>query len=115
MAQNAYTEIHSGSKIIAVVIRNSTTHPQTLKKKTPVARAVTVTWIPELPVQIGLMEASEGDHGHQIPKLTMKQWQEKLFKELYQSRLESWPPKLAEATWSLLAEYHDVFSLKSLT
>ena len=52
---------------------------QTLRKKTLVARAVMVTQMPKLPVQISLMEASEKGHGHQMPKLTMKQQQEKLF------------------------------------
>ena len=52
------------------------------------------------------------DHGCQTPKLTMKQWQEKLF-ELDLGGLESWPPELAEATQSLLAEYHNIFSLES--
>ena len=82
MVQNAYTELHSGSENVAVVVRNSTTYPQNLRKKTPVARAVMVTWIPELPVQISLMIALEEDHDHQTPKLTVKQWQEKLFEEL---------------------------------
>ena len=50
MVQNAYTELCSGSKNVAVVVRNSTTYPQTLRKKNPVARAVMATWIPELPV-----------------------------------------------------------------
>ena len=54
----------------------------------------------------------DGDigEGHQMPKLTVKQQQEKLFKELDLSRLESWPPELAAATQSLLAKFHDVFS-----
>ena len=68
------------------------------------ARAVAVTQTPELPVQISLTEASEEHHGHQMPKLTMMQWQEKLFEELDLSGMESWPPELAEATQSLLAE-----------
>ena len=76
------------------------------------SRAVTVTGVPELPMQTGLTKASEEDHGHQMPKLTVKQWQEKLFKELGLSRLESWPPELVAATWSLLVKYHDVFSLE---
>ena len=36
----------------------------------------------------------------------------KLFEELDLSGLESWPPELAASTWSLLAEYHDIFSLE---
>ena len=41
--QNTYSELHSGSKNVTVVVRNSTAYLQTLRKKTPVARAVTVT------------------------------------------------------------------------
>ena len=112
MVQNPYTELHSGSKNVTVVVRNSMAYPQTLRKKTPVARAVAVTHIPELPMQIGLMEMSEEDYSHQMPKLTVKQRQEKLFEELDLSRLESWPPELVASAWSLLAKYHDIFSLK---
>ena len=112
MVQNAYTELCSGSKNVAVVVRNSTAYPLTLRKKTPVAKAVTVTWVPEPPVQTSLTKVSEGDHGHQMPRLTVKQRQEKLFEKLDLSGLESWPPKLAVSAWSLLAEYHDVFSLE---
>ena len=46
------------------------------------------------------------------PKLTVKQRQEKLFEELDLSRLESWPFELADSAQSLLAEYHDIFSLE---
>ena len=39
------------------------------------------------PCKTGLTETSEGDHGHQMPKLTVKQRQEKLFEEIDLSRL----------------------------
>ena len=52
------------------------------------------------------------DNGHQMPKLAMKQRQEKLFEELDLSGLESWPTKLTASAQSLLAKYHDVFSLE---
>ena len=42
----------------------------------------------------------------------MKQRQEKLLGELDPSGLESWPPELAASAQSLLAMYHDVFSLE---
>ena len=41
--QNTYTELCSNSKNVTVVVRNSTAYPQTLGKKTSVARAVAVT------------------------------------------------------------------------
>ena len=112
--QNTHMELCSGSKNITVVVRNSTTYLQTLRKKIPVARAVTVTQIPELPVQISSTEMSEKSHGHQMPQLTVKQWQEKLFEELDLSRLEScheswwrppglsWPNNTMSSHWNLV-------------
>ena len=59
------------------------------------------------------MEAVEGTQGLLMPKLTVKQRQEKLFEELNLSGFESWLPELADSVQSVLAEYHDVFSLES--
>ena len=89
MVQNASMELHSGSKNVTVVVRNSMAYPQTLREETPVARAVTVTLVPKPPLQIGLIEVSEGVHSCQMTKLTVKQRQEKLFEELDLSGLES--------------------------
>ena len=58
------------------------------------------------------MEVLDETQGLQMSKLTVKQRQEKLFEELDLSGLESWPPELADSTWSLLAEYHDAVSLE---
>ena len=110
--QNAYTELCIGSKNVTVVVRNSMAYPQTLRKKTPVARVVIVTWVLELLVHTNLTEASEEAHSPQMPRLTMKQRQEKLFEELDLGGLESWPPELAVSAHSLLAECHNVFSLE---
>ena len=43
MVQNAYTELRMGNKNVIMVVRNSMAYPQTLRKKTPVVRAVEVT------------------------------------------------------------------------
>ena len=107
--QNIYMEFCSGSKNVAVVVRNSMVYPQTLRKKTPVARAIVAVWVPEPPIWTSVMEALDETWGLQTPKWTVKQRQEKLFRELNLSELESWPPKLADFTQSLLAEYHDIF------
>ena len=48
MIQNVYTEMSNGSKSVAIMVRNGTVYPQTLKKKIPVARVVTVNWVPEV-------------------------------------------------------------------
>ena len=74
--QNTYTGLHSGSKNVSLVVRNSTAYPQTLRKKTPVVRAVAATQVPEPPMLTGVMEAVDKAQGLQMPKLTMKQRQE---------------------------------------
>ena len=93
-------------------MRNSMAYPQNLRKKTPVARAVAVTWVPEPPMQTSIMEALDEAQGLHMPRLSVKHRQEKLFEELDLSGLESWPPSLADSTRSLWAEYHNIFSLE---
>ena len=106
--QNAYTELREGSKNAVVVVGNSMAHPQTLKKKTPVARAVAATVVPEPLAETRLLEGRMGPKAL-TPKLTARQRQGKLFEELDQSGLELWPLELADSTCWLLAEYHNVF------
>ena len=110
--QNAYTELQKGSKNIVVVVRNSTAYPQMLQRKTPVARAVAVTAVLEMPPEIKVQQGEDGPQDLHPPNLTTRQMQGNLFKELDLSRLNSWPPELAEVAHWLLAEYHDVFSLE---
>ena len=110
--QNAYMELRTGSKNAIVVVRNSTPYLQTLKKKTLAAQAVAATAVSELPVTTQLLEGEEEPHTPQLPRLTMRQRQGKLLEELDLSGLASWPQELADSAQSLLAEYHDVFSLE---
>ena len=52
--QNTYTELRKGSKKAVVVVWNNTAYPQTLQKKTPMARAVVASPVLEPPkVKIG--------------------------------------------------------------
>ena len=99
--QNTYTELCDGSKNVTVVVRNSMVYLQTQRTKSLVARAVTVTWVPEPPMQTSVMGALDEAQDLHMPRLTIKQKQEKLLEELDLSVLESWPP-----IW-----YHDIFSL----
>ena len=72
-------------------------YPQTLQKKTPVARAVMVTPLPESPVEAQLQEGGNEPQDPCAPKLTVRQWHGKLFDELDLSGLDSWPPEMADA------------------
>ena len=107
--QNTYTELQKGSKNVVMVVRNSMAYPQMLQKKVLVARAVAATVVLETPPEIRVQEGEDGPQDPHPPNLTTRQRQGKLFEELYLSRLNSWPPELAEAACQLLAKYHDFF------
>ena len=110
MIQNTYTEMHNGSVNVIIIVRICTAHPQTLRKK--MERAVAATWVPESPMWTSMIEVLDEAQGLWMPKLTARQRQEKLFEKLDLSGLESWPHKLVDSAQSLLAEYHDIFSLE---
>ena len=95
-----------------MVLRNSMAYPQTLKKKTLVARAVATTALPEPPAETRLLEEADEPPDPHTPKVTVRQRQGKLFEELDLSWLESWPQVLADFAQQLLADYHNVFSLE---
>ena len=109
--QNIYTELRKGSKKTVVVVQNNTAYPQTLRKKTPVAKAISVLPLPEPPKPENLQVEDDAHSELHTPKLTIRQRCGKLFNELDLSGLDLWAPELAnEAHW-LLADYHNVFSL----
>ena len=100
--QNMYTELRKGSRKAVVVVWNNTAYPQTLQKKTPVARAVAVQPLPKPPKPGELPVQDEACPDSQTPKLTIRQRCGKLFNELDLSGLDLWAPKLADkATGSL--------------
>ena len=109
--QNTYTELRKGSKKAVVVVWNNTAYPQTLQKKTPMARVVSTLPVPEPPESESLQVRDDTHPNLQIPKLTVRQRHGKLFDKLDLSGLDSWAPELADAACQLLAKYHDVFSL----
>ena len=93
------------------MVRNNTAYSQTLHKKTPVARAVAASPVPEPPKGEQLQEGADKTHDSHTPVLTVRQRYGKLFDKLDLSGLDSWTPELADAACQLLAEYYDVFLL----
>ena len=65
--QNMYTELRLGSKKAVMVVRNSTVCPQTLQKKTLVARAVVVHLVPKPPMEAQLQEGVDEPQNPHIP------------------------------------------------
>ena len=109
--QNMYTELRNGSKKVVVVVWNHTAYPPTLQKKTPMARAMAVQLVPEIPKPGSLQVQDELCPDPQTPKLMIRQRHGRLFDELDLSGLDSWVPELADKAHWLFAKYHDVFSL----
>ena len=109
--QNMCTELRKGSKKAVVVVWNNTAYPQTLRKKTPMARAISVLPVPEPPEPKSLQVEDDTCSDLHTPKLTIRQRCSKLFDELDLSGLDLWAPELVDEAHQLLAKYHDVFSL----
>ena len=109
--QNTYTELRKGSKKVVVVVQNNTTYPQTLQKKTPVARTMAIQLVPKTPEPRSLQVQDEVCPDPQTLKMTIRQRHGRLFNELDLSGLDSWAPELADKAHWLLANYHDIFSL----
>ena len=76
-----------------MVVRNSKAYPQTLQKKTLVARAVAALPVPKPPMEAQLQEGGDEPQDSHTPKLTVRQRHGKLFDELDLSGLDSWPPR----------------------
>ena len=76
MIQNAYTEMHNGRKYVAIVGRNSTVYPQTLKK-IPVARVLSANQMPEPQAWPGMIDVLDEAQGIQTPMLTTEQRQKR--------------------------------------
>ena len=99
--QNTYTELRKGSKKAVVVVWNNTPYPQTLKKKTPMARVVATSPVPKSPKGEQLQERAGKSHDSYTPRLRVRQRHGKLFDELDLSSLDSWTPELVDAACQL--------------
>ena len=84
--------------------------PSNSLKEDPRGRVVSVLPVPE-PSKPGSLQVKDDTCPDlHISKLMVRQRHGKLFDELDLSGLDSWAPKLADATHQLLAEYHDMSS-----
>ena len=88
--QNTYTKLRKGSKKAVIVVRNNTAYSQTLQKKTPVARVVAASPVPEPPEGEQLLRGDNKPHNSHTPRLTVRQRHGKLFNKLDLSSLDSW-------------------------
>ena len=103
---SSYATLTKGSNRITVVLRNNTNEWVEVQKGVPIARMVTANMIP--PVDLSSSPVKTSDSGH----ISEEERQRMLFKKLDLSGLETWDAKVTKQARSLLAEYHDLFSLE---
>ena len=103
---SAYATLTTGSKRVAVALRNSTQDWLEIKKGTPIARMEAANQIP--PVEGSITPpTSEPEKA-----LSEAERQDLLLEKLDLTGLELWAPEVASKAKSLLREYHDIFSVE---
>ena len=105
--QNTYTTLKDGSKYVAVILRNVTNEWISVKKGITIAKMVAANAIP--PAEF----MAKKDIWEKKSTLSEDKWHNLFFEKLDLKGLEKWPRETAEKACSLLAEYHDIFSLVS--
>ena len=103
---SSYATLTTGSNKITVVLRNNTNEWVEVQKGVPIARMVTANLIS--PADLSLSPVKTPDVG----RISEEERQQTLFKKLDLSGLEFWDAKVAKQARSLLAKYHDLFSLQ---
>ena len=103
---SSYATLTTGSNRITVVLRNNTNEWVEVQKGVPIARMVTANMIP--PADLSSSPVKTPDVG----RMSEEERQRMLFEKLDLSGLKSWDAKVAKQARSLLAEYHDLFSLE---
>ena len=103
---SSYATLTTGSNRITVVLRNNTNEWVEVQKGVPIARMVTANMIP--PADLSSSPVKTSDSG----RMSKEERQRMLCEKLDLSELESWDAKAAKQARSLLAEYHDLFSLE---
>ena len=95
-----------------VKVKNLTAALITIVKGVMIARVVAADAIPQVGVASGMLEKWDEMQGVQRAKISVEQRRKVQFQWLNLSGLEGCSPKKRAATCTLLAEYHDIFSLE---
>ena len=109
---NTYTKVTTGSKQVAVIVKNLTAILITIVKGAKVTQVVAANAVTQMEVAPGTLEKLDGMQGIQQTRILIEWRREVLFQQLDLSGLEGWSNEDEVATHALLAEYHDIFSLE---
>ena len=103
---SAYATLTTGSKRVAVALRNTTQDWLEIKKGTPIAHMKAANQIPPV---MGYVTPPTSGQEHTLSETERQQL---LLEKLDLSGLEAWTPEMASKAKSLLWEYHDIFSVE---
>ena len=107
---NTYTKMTTGSKSVAVMVKNLTAI--LITKGVRVTQVVATNMVHQVEVVLETLEKLDEIQGIQQTKMSVELRKEILFQQLELSGLEGWSDKNQTAARVLLAEYHDIFSLE---
>ena len=109
---NTYTEVTTGSKQVAVIVKNLMATPITIAKGIKVAQVVATNAMPQVELAPRTLEKLDEMQGIQQTSMSVEWRRNVLFQQLDLSGLEGWSNENQAATHSLFAEYYDIFSLE---
>ena len=109
---NTYTEVISGSKWVAVVVKNLMAIPIAITEGVKVTQVVAANAVPQVEVEPGTLEELDEVQGIQQTKMSVERRRVVLFQQLDLSGLEGWFKGNQAAAHALLAEYHNIFTLE---
>ena len=106
----AYTVMKWGSKMVSIVLHNTTGLLIHLRKGQMVAQVQAVNEVPQPHLKLGMLDSLKVLNNPK-PTLSVEECKEKLMATLDLLGLDKWPEEKAKHTCKLLMEYHDIFSL----
>ena len=109
---NTYTKVISGSKWIAVVVKNLTAILITITKSIKITQVVAANAVPPVELVPATLEMLDKAQGIQWTKMLVERRKEVLSQKLDLSSLEVWSEPNQVTTQALLTEYNDIFSLE---
>ena len=106
----AYTVMKWGSKMVPIILHNTTGSPIHLRKGQKIAWVQAANEVPRPCLKPGMLESLKVPENLK-PTLSVEECKEKLMATLDLLGLDKWPEEKAMHAHKLLMEYHDIFSL----
>ena len=109
---NAYTEMTTGSRHVAIVIKNQTAVPIVIGKSIKVTWVVTANRVPPAKVMPGALEKLDEMQEIWQTRMSIECRKEMLLQQLDLSGLEGWSSINCLSAHALLTVYHNIFLLE---